>query len=79
MLATDRDDRDNTITYDIIYETVPTEEEEEEEGSSSASGSGSGEDTPTTNPAVDRFNFSISSEGVISNDKIFPTVAEGEV
>lgn len=70
VLAKDSDGRDNIITYDIIYEMIETVE---------SSASGSGEGLPTTNPIADRFNFSISSEGAISNDKILPTVAEGDV
>ena len=67
VLATDADNRDNTITYNITYETLPTE---------SGSGSGSGEKL-TSEPDI--FTFSINSDGDITNDDIFPTVAEDEV
>ena len=71
VLATDEDGRDNTITYDIIYDT----DDIITSGSSSGSGSGTG----ISEPAADNFNFSISSEGAITNNDLFPTVDDDEV
>ena len=67
MLATDEDGRDNTIIYDIIFET--------EFFNTSASGEASGDGIEEP----DHFNFSINAEGAISNVDLFPTIAEDEV